>query len=140
MPEPKLIRSCSIWRTLEIIGDTPILLLMESYWLGSRRFDQFQKQTGLQKPVVSNRLQKLIAAGCLEKVAYMEKPKRYEYRGTEKFYDFYHAALSMLNWERVWADKTGKTQIILTHKNCGQATEPFPACGGCGQPNSDKYT
>ncbi|WP_189378235.1 winged helix-turn-helix transcriptional regulator [Thalassotalea profundi] len=127
----KLIQTCSIWRALDIVGDIPTLLILESYWLGVRRFDEFCRQTKLLKPVVSDRLKKLIDNGCFEKVVYQEKPKRFEYRGTEKFIDFFPMALAMLYWERQWSQKPGKLQIILTHKSCGQQTEPFPACKSC---------
>lgn len=127
----KLIRTCSIWRALEIVGDTPTLLLMQSYWLGARRFDEFGRQTGLLKPVVSDRLKRLIKNDCLVKVGYSEKPKRYEYRATEQFLDLFPFALSMLHWERQWSKKPGKLDVILTHNSCGNTTAPFPACRSC---------
>ena len=104
----KYIRTCSIWRALEVIGDKPTLLIMESYWMGSRRFADFQAQTGLLKTVISNRLQKLIDAGCMEKVLYSQRPRRFEYRATEKFLDIYPTALCMLHWERNGVSKRVK--------------------------------
>ncbi|WP_439100840.1 winged helix-turn-helix transcriptional regulator [Congregibacter sp.] len=127
----KLIRSCSIWRTLEIIGDTPTLLILESYWLGARRFDEFCKQTGLLKTVVSDRLKRLINNECLVKVAYSDSPKRFEYRGTERFVDFFPMALAMLHWERHWSAKSGAVSVELTHTLCEQHTEPRPVCKSC---------
>ncbi len=131
MLETKYIRTCSIWRALDIIGDKATLLLLESYWLGTRRFNDFQKQTGLLKAVVSDRLNKLVKAGCFKKTLYCERPKRYEYRGTEKFYDLYLGALAMLYWERKWGRNKGKIQISLIHKSCGKVTHPYPVCGRC---------
>jgi len=104
---------------------------MESYWLGSRRFDEFCRQTGLLKSVVSNRLKRLIKNDCLEKVAYNEKPKRFEYKATERYLDLFPLALAMLHWERQWSDKTGKLEVLLTHKTCNEITDPFPACKAC---------
>ncbi len=127
----KHIRTCSIWRALDVLGDKPTLLLLESYWLGSRRFSAFQKQTGLLKPVISNRLNKLITAGCFKKVLYSERPKRYEYKGTEKLLDLYPVALSMLHWEQKWGQLEEKYKISLIHKTCGQVTQPRPACKNC---------
>lgn len=127
----KLIQTCSIWRALEVVGDTPTLLVIQSYWLGARRFDEFCRQTGLLKPVVSDRLKKLIHNECLTKVAYSTKPLRYEYRATERFLDFFPLALAMLHWERKWSMKPGKLEVVLTHKTCGKKTEPYPACNSC---------
>lgn len=131
MSEDKLIRSCSIWRALEVVGDKPTLLLLESYWLGTRRFSDFHAQTGLLKTVVSDRLQKLMAAGCIDKVLYSEKPKRYEYRGTEKLFSLYPVALTMLHWERRWGRSDGKIGIVLTHARCNEPMEPTPVCRDC---------
>jgi len=127
----KLIQTCSIWRALEVVGDTPTLLIIQSYWLGARRFDEFCRQTGLLKPVVSDRLKKLISNDCLTKVAYRTKPIRYEYKATERFIDFFPLALAMLYWERKWSMKPGKLEVILTHQKCGKKTVPFPACNAC---------
>lgn len=131
MTHTKYIRTCSIWRALDVIGDKPTLLLLESYWLGTRRFSGFQKQTGLLKTVISNRLGKLIEAGCFEKTLYSTKPERYEYRGTEKVFDLYPTALSMLYWEQKWGRTSGKIQLSLIHKSCGHETLPYPACDTC---------
>jgi len=131
MSDEKHIRTCSICRALDVIGDKPTLLLIESYWLGTRRFSGFQQQTGLLKTVVSDRLKKLVEAGCFEKVLYSDRPKRYEYRGTEKFYDLYPLALSMLRWEQNWGSVNGKIQVSLVHMSCGQITHPLTICHDC---------
>lgn len=131
MPKQKYIRTCSICRALDVIGDKPTLLLIESYWLGTRRFSAFQEQTGLLKTVISDRLKKLVEAGCFEKVLYSERPKRYEYRGTEKFHDLYPLALSMLRWEQDWGSTNGKIKVSLVHKSCGQTTHPHTVCQLC---------
>ncbi len=131
MSKQKLIRSCSIWRALEVVGDKPTLLLLESLWLGSRRFSEFHKQTGLLRTVISNRLKKLLDADCIEKIKYCDRPARYEYRGTQKFRDLYPVALSMLRWERKWGRNAGKISVVLTHTPCEQSVDPVPVCGTC---------
>jgi DNA-binding HxlR family transcriptional regulator len=126
------IRTCSIWRALEIFGDAPTLLILQSYWLGARRFDDFCRSTGLLKTVVSGRLKKLIQNHCLVKVAYRERPKRYEYHATEELLDLFPTALAMLHWERQWGSTKGKVDIRVTHSACGELTDPHPACASCG--------
>ena len=131
MTSTKYIRTCSICRALDVIGDKPTLLILESYWLGTRRFSAFQHQTGLLKTVVSDRLKKLVDTGCFEKVKYSDRPKRYEYRGTEKFYDLYPVALTMLHWEQNWGVSAGKINVSLIHKSCNQITRPNSVCQAC---------
>ncbi|MBB3033708.1 winged helix-turn-helix transcriptional regulator [Alteriqipengyuania lutimaris] len=132
MNAPARIRTCSIWRSLEVVGDTPSLLVIEASWLGERRFDGFRKRTGLLKALLSDRLKKLVAAGLFEKRKYCDTPERYEYVFTEKGRDVYWISLMMLRWETGWA-KSGNIAVELTHKNCGKRFRPEPACGSCGE-------
>ena len=130
----KLIRTCSIWRALEVIGDKPTLLLLESYWLGTRQFSDFCKQTGLLKTVVSNRLQKLVSEQCFTKELYSEKPRRYQYKATQRLLTMYPVAMAMLSWEKKWSPQRGKLAIELTHTHCNHSTVPVPVCEHCRQP------
>ena len=54
MSDRKFIRTCSIWRALEVVGDTSILLILEANWLGARRFEELRNRTGLLKPLLSD--------------------------------------------------------------------------------------
>lgn len=127
----KLIRSCSIWRALEVVGDYPTLLILEVSWLGGKRFDGFFRRTGLLKAALSNRLRKLVDAGVMEKRQYCESPPRYEYVMTQKGRDLYWTALMLLRWEKRWQGD-GKISVELIHKKCGDVFDPIPACGSCG--------
>ena len=128
----KLIRTCSIWRALEMVGDTSVLLILEASWIGTRRFDDFRARTGLLQALLSDRLKRLVAAEILVRVPYSTAPLRHEYHMTQKGQDLYWTALMMRRWERKWARHSGKIDIILRHKTCGQLFEPIPTCLHCG--------
>ncbi|WP_204318691.1 winged helix-turn-helix transcriptional regulator [Pseudooceanicola aestuarii] len=118
----KLVRSCSIWRALDDVGDVPTMLILQAFWLGERRFEGFRKRTGLLKAQLSQRLQHLTAADILVKRLYCERPPRYEYILTEKGRDLYGLALAMLRWEEKWAGDSAKFAVRMEHVTCG-ATE-----------------
>jgi DNA-binding HxlR family transcriptional regulator len=132
MTAPKFIRTCSIWRALEVVGDASVLLILESSWIGARRFDEFRARTGLLQTLLSDRLKRLVAADVLEKVLYSQAPPRYEYRMTRKGLDLYWPALMMLRWERRWGAAEGKLRLRLRHRTCGQIFDPTPTCLKCG--------
>ena len=132
MSAPKFIRTCSIWRALEVVGDTAVLLILEANWIGARRFDDLRDRTGLLQSKLSDRLKKLVAAEVLEKSAYSTSPPRYEYRMTRKGLDLYWPALMMLRWERRWSTNPGKLRLNLRHRTCGRLFEPVPTCLKCG--------
>ena len=132
MSPPKFIRTCSIWRALEVVGDTSVLLIIEAAWIGARRFDQFRTRTGLLQTLLSDRLKRLVAAEVFEKVIYSDSPPRFEYRLTRKGRDLYWPALMMLRWERRWGSNDGKLQLKMHHRTCGKVFEPVPTCLKCG--------
>lgn len=128
-----LIRTCSIWRALEIVGDTPTLLTLEAAWLGVRRFDEFHQRTGLLKALLSNRLKKLVDSKIFERRLYTSSPPRYEYVLGPKGRDLYWVTLMLLRWEQLWAEQNGEIRVTLTHKVCVHQFTPEPACGHCGE-------
>ena len=133
MAEQKFIRTCSIWRALEIVGDTSTLLVLEACLIGARRFDDIRVRSELLPTLLSSRLTRLVEAGILEKRRYTDKPPRHEYRLTEKGRDLYWTALMMLRWEHRWAPREGKLDIRLRHRTCGKLFEPAPTCLHCKQ-------
>lgn len=122
------IRACSIWRALEVVGDVPVLLILEQAFLGKRRFDQFVMETGVARSVVNNRLSKLIEAGVLIKLA----ERRAGYRLTEKGRDLFPVALMVLRWQHLWALGERDIQVSLTHSACGKPIYPLALCDACG--------
>src|SRR5256885_6583327 len=61
---------CSIARTVSVIGDRWTLLVLRDCFLGVRRFDEFLGRLGISRPMLSDRLARLVEAGVLKKVAY----------------------------------------------------------------------
>lgn len=72
-------QNCSIARALELVGDRWTLLVIRDVALGRHRFDQLLASLGVASNVLSDRLNRLVAAGILERVAYSERPERFEY-------------------------------------------------------------
>jgi DNA-binding HxlR family transcriptional regulator len=94
-------QNCSIARALEIVGERWTLLIIRDVFLGIRRFDDFQESLGVARNILTDRLNRLVGEGVLERVPYSERPTRYEYRLTAKGRDL-NIALSGL---RQWGDK-----------------------------------
>ena len=130
---PKLVRTCSIWRALEVIGDVPTLLILESIWLGDSRFDRIKSRTCLSKPLIAERLKKLTATEILERQLYCERPPRYEYRLSEKGLALFPVTMMLLRWEKTWSPRRTSLQMELTHGDCSNPITPEPLCGHCHQ-------
>jgi DNA-binding HxlR family transcriptional regulator len=111
-------QDCSIARTLEIVGERWTLLIVRDAFLGLRRFDEFQASLGIARNVLSDRLNRLVEAGVLERVRYSERPERYEYRLTRKGREL-NVALAGL---RQWGDRhlSEKPSHVLRRKSDGK--------------------
>jgi DNA-binding HxlR family transcriptional regulator len=94
-------QNCSIARALEIVGERWTLLIIRDCFLGLRRFEELQQSLGIARNVLTDRLNRLVEEGILERVRYSERPERYEYRLTDKGREL-DIALTGL---RQWGDK-----------------------------------
>src|SRR5258705_3578939 len=126
-------QTCSIARTLSVIGDRWSMLILREAFLRTRRFEDFQAHIGATRHVLADRLQKLVEHGILERVQYQDRPPRFEYKLTEKGRDLYPVITSLLGWGDRWmADEDGPP-IELVHRNCGHRMVPVPSCPHCGE-------
>ena len=91
-------QNCSIARALEIVGERWTLLIVRDAFLGLRRFDQFQESLGIARNVLTDRLNRLVEEGILERVRYSERPERYEYRLTRKGRELNVALAALRQW------------------------------------------
>ena len=91
-------QNCSIARALEIVGERWTLLIVRDAFLGLRRFEEFQESLGVARNVLTDRLNRLVDEGVLERVRYSERPERYEYRLTKKGRDLNVALAALRQW------------------------------------------
>ena len=94
--------TCSVARTLSVVGDRWTLLILRDAFLRTRRFEDFQAHLGMTRHRLADRLAKLVEHGVFERVRYQERPERYEYRLTEKGRDLYPVIVSLVGWGDRW--------------------------------------
>lgn len=126
--------TCSVARTIGVVGERWTLLLLREFFLGSRRFEALQAHTGMSSRALSDRLQRLQRLGVIAAIAYQERPLRYEYHLTDKGLDLYPVIVSMTRWGDRWMRAKGESPPArLVHKDCGHAFNPVLTCASCGQ-------
>ena len=89
---------CSIARALEIVGERWTLLIVRDAFLGLRRFDEFQESLGIARNVLTDRLNRFVEEGILERARYSERPERYEYLLTTKGRQLNIALAGLRQW------------------------------------------
>ena len=125
---------CSIARTVSVIGDRWTLLVLRESFMGIRRFEDFEKRLGITRHVLADRLKKLTQAEVLRKVPYQERPRREEYRLTDKGRELYPAVLTLVNWGDRHMSGAEGAPIQHVHTCCGQAMQGVLACSACAEP------
>ncbi len=126
--------TCSVARTLSVVGDRWTLLVLREAFLRTRKFEDFQNRLGVARNILANRLQRLVDHGVLERSKYQEKPARYEYRLTDKGLDLYPVIMSLVAWGDRWMDDGEGRPIEHVHQDCGHVMRPVQTCSECGGP------
>ena len=126
-------RTCSIARTLDIVGEKWALLALREVFLGDRRFDEMVKRTGAPRDTLAARLRTLVNAGVLERRPYSEHPARFEYHLTDAGRELYPVILTLMRWGD--SHLTGETgpPLVLEHQ-CGHRLVAEVVCEACREP------
>jgi DNA-binding HxlR family transcriptional regulator len=125
-------QACSIAGALEVVGERWSLLIVRDVFLGLRRFDQIQANLGIARNVLQARLGKLIDQGVLERAPYQERPRRYEYRLTDKGLDLWPVVVSLMQWGDHHTPPAGGPAVVLEHRGCGGRVDEHRICESCG--------
>lgn len=122
--------TCSIQRTLAIIGEKWTMLLIRDAARGVRRFDDFRRHVGLSEAVLAARLRTLVGQGILETREYQEpgQRRRNEYRLTEKGWDLFPVLIALMQFgDKHLSDGRGVPWIV-EHKSCGHPVQAEVRC------------
>jgi DNA-binding HxlR family transcriptional regulator len=124
--------NCSVAQCLEIVGEWWTLLILRDVFLGYSRFDEFESRLGIARNVLTQRLERLVGAGVLERVPYQERPVRHDYLLTDKGRDLWHVVTAMRQWGDRWAAPDG-APVEIVHAGCGEVVDVVPSCSHCGE-------
>lgn len=125
---------CTIARAAALLGDHWNLLLVRQACLGTRRFDDFQRELGIGRNILTIRLGQLVDEGVMQRVEYQDKPARYEYRLTEKGRDVYPVLAAMAAWGERWMSGPEGTPLVLHHNACDHDMHAVVVCSECAAP------
>ena len=75
---------CPMARYLSVFGDTWTWLIVREAFCGVQRFSEIQRNTGIAKNLLSQRLRRLVDIGVLERTNMSQTGVRFEYQLTDK--------------------------------------------------------
>lgn len=125
-------QECSVAGTLELVGERWTLLVIRELMTGVHRFDDLQRDLGIARNVLQDRLERLAEGGLICRRAYQDHPPRYEYRLTERGLDLWPVIVGLMQWgdrHLVWPDGP---PVTLEHRACGGRLDDHLCCEECG--------
>jgi DNA-binding HxlR family transcriptional regulator len=126
-------QNCSIARPATLLGDPWTLVILRQAFSRVRRFEDFQRQLGISRSLLADRLNRLVETGILRREPYKDEVRtRHEYRLTQKGLDLYPALMALREWgDRYMADEGAPLHI--THRDCGGEAHVHLTCDRCGE-------
>lgn len=120
----------AVLQTLQVVGDRWSMLIVRAGLRGIRRFDEFCADLDIARPILTERLRRLVEHGIMEKVPYHEHPVRYEYRLTEAGIALSPMLVALVRWAEDHVLAAAPT-TVLVHSPCGTELEQAFWCRTC---------
>jgi DNA-binding HxlR family transcriptional regulator len=119
--------------SIDYFGDRFTQLVLASFFLGDRRFEDIRLRWQLAPNVLADRLKLLVEAGMLQRRVYESSYDRREYILTPKGMDVYPIVLTLNAWGDRWLAGRRGSPLALTHEPCGAPLQPLVVCDGCAE-------
>ncbi|MFG1677394.1 winged helix-turn-helix transcriptional regulator [Micromonospora sp. NPDC049282] len=126
--------TCSIARTLDVIGEPWSPLILRDVYAGTNRFEQLQRGLGISRKVLTERLNWLVAQGVLARREYSARPVRHEYTLTDKGTELCDLLLVMVRWGDRWTAGEAGPPVLYRHHACGSTSHVELRCSECERP------
>ena len=128
--------NCSIAKALEEVGEWWSLLIVRECTQGARRFDEFQRELGIARNILTARLQRLTELGIVERFELEERAKTEGYRLTPKGEDLYPVIVGLMQWGDRWLVPDHRPPTAIVEDASGLPIDPLVVRATNGRPLS----
>ena len=118
--------------SLDVFGDKWGIEVLLCAFFRIRRFSELREVTGISANILSDRLERLVAAGLLDKGR--DPGQRSGYWLAPRGVDAYAIIVTIHEWADKWARGRYKSPVRLIHAACGETFLPLLTCSNCDQP------
>jgi DNA-binding HxlR family transcriptional regulator len=125
---------CPIARSLDVVGDPWVLLILREALFGASRFEQFRSRLEVADNVLTKRLVQMVDAGLLRRSPYRGKQRMHdEYLITDAGADLLPVLDALAHWGAKYTSAPSKhTQMTIVHTSAGHVTTNATVCSTCG--------
>jgi len=100
---PEIDSDCPCLFAIEVLGERWTLLILRAALAGTQHFEDFYRDLGIARNILSNRLSRLVEDGILEREVMMSDRRRIQYSLTEKGRELGLALKPLKQWGARWA-------------------------------------
>src|SRR6185369_17177867 len=128
---------CPVARSLDVLGDPWTLLVLREVFSGNRRFDAIKAGLGITDTVLSNRLQRLVDEGLLDRSPYGGSVRpRVEYVLTKAGDDTLPVLHALARWgsNHTSSPIADGGTLLVECVVCGSRSENADWCQTCAAP------
>ncbi len=112
--------------SLDIFGDKWTVEIIICAFFRVRRFGNFRACTGISASILTDRLDRLIAADVLRRSAAPSGAVGRDYRLTDKGIDLFGTLMALQDWADDWVSERYRSPVRFIHRDCGQAFHAAP--------------
>jgi DNA-binding HxlR family transcriptional regulator len=112
-------QACPIAASLNQLGDAWTLLIVREANRGVSRFSDFQKNTGIAKNLLAQRLTQMVEHGIFEKHDVGNLGTRFEYLLTAKGKALAPMMATMIQWGNEWVFGLGNEPVKMISRKTG---------------------
>lgn len=127
---------CPIARSLDVVGDPWVMLILREALLGARRFEQFRDRLNVADNVLSRRLSQMVDAGLLRRSPYRGKQRMHEeYLVTDAGADLLPALDALARWGMTYTKAPPRhVEMSILHRDGEHYSSTATVCSDCGEP------
>ena len=126
--------NCSLAQALDVLGDGWTLLVLREAFVGVRRFADFERELGIAKNILTDRLAHLVEHGVMAKVDAGVHGRRYEYVLTPMGKDLTTVMTALRQWGDRWVTGPGSEPILVVDRRTGETIPQVRVLDAEGEP------
>jgi DNA-binding HxlR family transcriptional regulator len=123
-------QTCSLARTLEVVGERWTLLIVRDLFMGIQRFSDLVAHLDIPRAILSARLDALVHEGIVERRPY--SASRHDFHLTPAGRELWPSVYALTQWGERHRCAGGGARRLWLHADCGTELDEAGACPACG--------
>lgn len=125
--------ACPVARSLDLVGDRWSMLIVRDAFDGISRFSDFQRNLGVAKNILSDRLSALVGEGVLTVQPASDGTSYQQYVLTHKGESLFPVVVALRQWGERHLFASGEPHSLLVEKASGKPVAPMLPHDHAGQ-------